>query len=104
MVDGEIVTADANGTLRRFTNQTVLTLSQAGIDEVLVKDEVAQPIEERGDLALLDAPNDRIVVFRRDGTFDRQFRHKDLNAMTAFAIRDGIGYVFAGGQLKRIVW
>jgi hypothetical protein len=87
MVDGEIVTADADGTLRRLTNQVALELSQAGIDEPLVKDELAQPVEDRGDLAVLDAPNDRIVVFRRDGTFDRQFKHKDMNSMTAFAIR-----------------
>ncbi len=104
MVDGELVTADANGALRRFTNQTVLVLSQAGINERLVKDELVQPVERRGDLAVLDAPNDRIVVLRRDGTFDRQYRHKDLRAMTAFAIRNGVAYVFAGGQLRRITW
>ena len=104
MVDGEVVTADANGTLRRFTNQTVLVLSQAGIDKPLLKDELAQPIEKRGDLAVLDATNDRIVVMRRDGTFDRQYKHKELHGMTAFVTRGGVAYVFAAGQLRRITW
>ncbi|MGH2607531.1 MAG: hypothetical protein ACRDHF_00460, partial [Tepidiformaceae bacterium] len=104
MVDGEIVTADADGTLHRFTNQVALQLSQAGIDKALVKDDLAQPVEERGDLAILDAPNDRIVVFRRDGTFDRQFKHKDMSSMTAFAIKDGVAYVFGGGWLRRVTW
>ncbi len=104
MVDGEVVTADADGTLHRFTNQVALELSQAGIDRPLVKDDLAQPVAERGDLAVLDAPNDRIVVFRRDGTFHRQYKHKDLTSMTAFAIEDGVAYVFAGGWLRRVVW
>jgi hypothetical protein len=104
MVDGEIVTADADGTLRRFTNQVSLELSQAGIDKPLVKDDLVQPVEARGDLAVLDPPNDRIVVFRRDGTFDRQFKHKDLQSMTAFVIDDGVAYVFAGGWLRRVTW
>ena len=104
MVDGEIVTSDADGTLWRFTNQVSLELSQAGIDRPLMKDDLAQPVEARGDLAVLDAPNDRIVVIRRDGTFDRQYRHKVLGSMTAFAIKDGVAYVFSGGWLRRVVW
>jgi hypothetical protein len=104
MMDGEVVTADADGTLHRFTNQVALELSQAGIDQPLVKDDLVQPVTERGDLAVLDAPNDRLVVFRRDGTFDRQYQHKDMTSMTAFAIRDGVAYVFAGGWLRRVVW
>ncbi|HEX6032228.1 MAG TPA: hypothetical protein VFY90_12425, partial [Tepidiformaceae bacterium] len=104
MVDGEIVTADANGTLRRFTNQLALVLSQAGIDRPLVKDELAQPVEARGDLAVLDAPADRIVVFRRDGTFDRQYKQKDLSTMTAFVMRDTTAYLFAEGKLLRVTF
>ena len=40
-------------------------------------------------LAFLDAPNDRIVVMRRDGAFDRQYRHADFANASAFVIRDG---------------
>jgi len=104
MVDGEIVTADANGTLHRFTGQLALVLSEAGIDKRLVAAEAAQPLTKNGDLAVLDAPNDRIVVLRRDGAFDRQYRHKDFTSLSAFAVRNGTAYVFSGGVLRRVTW
>ncbi|MCC6381202.1 MAG: hypothetical protein IT304_01780 [Dehalococcoidia bacterium] len=104
MVDGEIVTSDANGTLHRFAAQLALVLSEAGIDRKLAAPDLAQPLTPNGDLAVLDAPNDRIVVFHRDGTFAYQFRHKDFQATSAFALRDGSGYVFSGGKLRRITW
>lgn len=104
MVDSDVVITDANGTVRRFSGQLSLGLSQAGIDKPLISPEVAQPLTKDGDLAILDAPNDRIVVLRRDGVFDRQYRQAELQSMSAFAVRNGIGYVFAGGKLKQITW
>lgn len=104
MVDSDIVTTDANGTIRRFSGQFSLQLSEAGIDKPLVSPEVAQPLTKDGDLAILDAPNDRIVVLRRDGVFDRQYKHTELQSLSAFAVRNGVGYVFAGGKLKKITW
>jgi hypothetical protein len=104
MVDGEIVTADADGTMHRFSGQLALVLSEAGIDKRLVAAEAAQPLTKNGDLAVLDAPNDRIVVLRRDGAFDRQYRHKDFQSISAFAIHDGTAYIFSGGVLRRVTW
>ncbi len=104
MVDGDIIITDANGTIRRSSGQLSLELSEAGIDKRLISPEVVQPLTRDGDLAILDAPNDRIVVIRRDGLFDRQYKHAELQSMSAFAVRNGVGYVFAGGKLKKITW
>ncbi len=105
MVDDEVITVDANGTLRRFAGQVSLVLSAAGIDKKLAAAEVPQSIGTNGDIAVLDAAADRIVVFRRDGTFDRQYRHKEFQGLTAFAVRDGVGYVFtSSGHLRRVTW
>ena len=104
VVDGDLITSDANGTVRRYSGQLALELSEAGIDRRLVSPEPALPLAKNGDLAILDAPNDRVVVLRRDGAFDRQYRHKELQQMSALAVRNGVGYVFAGGKLKRIAW
>lgn len=104
MVDSEIITSDEQGALHRFINgQVALTLSQAGIDKKLVAPETAQPLS-KNEIALLDAPNDRVVVFRRDGAFDRQYRHKDFRAASAFAIRDGEVYIFSDSRLRRVTW
>jgi hypothetical protein len=103
-VDGEIITADANGVVHRFiSGQVALTLGQAGIDKTLVAAETAQFISEN-ELAFLDAPNNRIVVFRRDGTFERQYQHPDFKAASAFVIRDGQAYIFSDLQLRLITW
>lgn len=104
MVDSDIVVTDANGAIRRFSGRLSLQLSEAGIDKPLISPEVAQPLTKDGDLAILDAPNDRIVVLRRDGVFDRQYKQAELQSMSAFAVRNGVGYVFAGGKLKKVTW
>ncbi len=104
LVDGEYITSDANGTVRRFSGQLSLELSQAGIDKRLIAPEPAQPLTPNGELAILDAPNDRIVVLRRDGAFDRQYRHKDFQAMSAFAVRGAAAYIFSGGKLRKVTW
>ncbi len=104
MIDNEIVTADADGTLRRFTGQVSLRLEAAGIDKRLVAPEAPQPLTKNGDIATLDAPNNRVVVLRRDGTFDRQYRHKDFQAMSAFTMFKDTAYIFSGGKLRRIAW
>ncbi len=104
MVDGEFVTADANGTLHRFINgQVTITFSEAGIDKRFVAPETAQPISKT-ELAFLDAANDRVVVLTRDGTFDRQYRHKDFAGASAFAVRDGQAYIYSGSLLRRVVF
>ena len=104
MIDGDIVTSDANGTLHRFAGQLALTLSQSGIDRRLVAAEQPQTLTKDGDLFVLDAPNDRIVVFRRDGAFDRQYRQKDFRASSALAVRNGVGYLFSDGKLRRVTF
>lgn len=104
MVDEEIITSDANGVVHRFiSGQVALTLGQGGIDKTLVAAETAHPIGEN-ELAFLDAPNNRIVVLRRDGTFDRQYQHDMFRSASAFAIRDGQAYIFSDLQLRLITW
>jgi len=99
----EFITVDADGTVHRFLNggNTAITFSQSGIDERLVAPETAQALEG-GELAILDAPNDRIVVLREDGGFDRQYQHADFASASAFAMRDGVGFLFSGGTLRRV--
>ena len=63
-----------------------------------------QSLTKNGDLAVLDAANERIVVFRRDGVFDRQYKHKDFHAASAFTIKDGTAYLFSDGKLRRVTW
>jgi hypothetical protein len=105
MADAEFITSDANGTVHRFLNggNTAITFSQGGIDQRLVAPETAQPIGDE-EVAILDAPNDRIVVLRRDGGFDRQYRHADFAGASAFAIREGVAYIFSGAQLRRVAF
>ena len=105
MVDGEFITSDADGRVHRFLagGQTAITFSEAGIDRPLVAPESVQAMADQGEVAVLDASNDRIVVLRRDGGFDRQYRHKDFEGASAFAIRNGEAFMFSGGQLRRVV-
>jgi uncharacterized protein with PIN domain len=100
----DIVTSDASGALHRFTGNVALALSAAGIDQKLVGADAPQTLPGDGDIAILDAPNDRIVALKRDGAFDYQYRSKDFQASTAFAIRDGAGYLFSNAQLKKITF
>ena len=105
MVDDEVITTDANGTVHRFYGQMSLVLSEAGIDKKVAGAEPPQAIGTTGDIAILDAAGDRIIVLRRDGTFDRQYRHKDFQGLIAFAARDGAAYVFtSAGNLRRVTW
>jgi len=102
--DGEIFTADADGTVHRYiSGEVALTLAQAGIDRPLVAPESAQLLGE-DEVAFLDGANDRIVVFRRDGTFDRQYRDPAFDAAGAFVVRDGRAFIFSGAELREITW
>ncbi len=101
-VDGEFFTADEKGTVHRYSGQLELTLSQAGIDKPLVSAETPQLLGNAGDIVLADSANDRLVVLKRDGTFDRQYRHKDFTGISALAIRGDTFYVFAGGILRKV--
>lgn len=104
VIDSEIFTTDANGTVRRFSGQLSLTLSQAGIDVPLANPAPAQPFAD-GRVAFADPANARVVVLRSDGSFDHQYRHPDFRALAALATADdATGYVFAGGQLWRVRW
>lgn len=103
-VGDDIVTSDASGALHRFTGDVALALSQAGIDEKLVTPAAPETLPGDGDIAVLDAPNDRIVALRRDGAFDYQYQSPEFHASTAFAIRDGIGYLFSAGLLKQVTF
>lgn len=104
MVDTEIITADADGSLHRFSGQLALDLSQAGIDEKLIAPSVAVPLAAGGDIAVVDAPNGRVVVLHRDGSFSHQYRHQDFQGISALAIQNGVAYVFSGGGLRRVTW
>jgi hypothetical protein len=105
LVDGEeIVTVDANGTMRWFSGQAAYILSQGGIDEPLAAAEAPVLFGANGDIALVDPRKNRVVVFNREGTFIRQFRHKDFEGIAALATRDGVGYVFSGGALREVSW
>ncbi len=102
--DGEIVTSDANGTLHRFSGQLAIELSQGGIDKKLIADATPQIFGKNGELAFLDATNDRIVVFRADGTFESQYQHKDFHASSGFVIHNGVAYIFSEGKLRRVTF
>lgn len=106
MVDGDYITSDADGTMHRFIAdpQTAITFSEAGIDRHLVAPETAQVFEPGGEIAILDAPNDRVVVLRRDGGFDRQYRHPDFASASAFVIHNGDAFIFSGSQLRRVTF
>ncbi|MCC7366665.1 MAG: hypothetical protein IT303_20070 [Dehalococcoidia bacterium] len=104
-VEQEILTADADGTIRRFAGQVVLALSEAGINKRLVAAQLPQPVGKGGDIAVLDPANDRIVVFRSDGAFSHQFKHKDFTATTALRMMpDGTAFTFSGGKLLRVIF
>jgi hypothetical protein len=103
-VDTEILTADADGTLHRFIGSGVaLTLSQGGIDRKLVAAETPQALSET-EVAVLDPANSRVVVFLRDGAFDRQYRHPDFVGARAFVVRGGEAYILSGSVLRRVTW
>ncbi|MGH2633828.1 MAG: hypothetical protein ACRDG3_10500, partial [Tepidiformaceae bacterium] len=100
----EIITSDANGAVHRFSGAVSMVLSESGIDKLLTTPEAAQAIGKNGDLAFLDAPNDRIVVIHRDGTFSVQYQDKSFESSSEFAIRGGIGYIFSNGMLRKITF
>lgn len=102
LIDNEVVTADADGTIHRFIGQLALVLSEAGIDKRLVEGRQPNRIGDGDDIAMVDAANDRIVVFRADGAFDHQYQHPDFKGISALTMTGDIGYVFAGGRLLRV--
>lgn len=103
MVDGEIITSHADGTVHRFAGELALELSEAGIDTRLTSPEPPQALDQ-GEIAIADPAHNRIVVLRRDGTFDRQYRHPDFAGMTGFSITEDGAWVFSGGHLRRVTW
>ena len=100
----EIITSDANGAIHRFSGAVSMLLSESGINQPLTTPEAAQLIGKSGDLAFLDAPNDRLVVIHRDGTFSLQYQDKSFESSSEFAIRDGTGYIFSNGMLRKITF
>ncbi len=104
MVDGGVLlTADADGSIRRYSGELTLLLAQAGIDTPLTA--AATPHSGfANEIAILDASADRIVVLAADGTFARQYRHAELENLTAFTMRSGFGWVISGEQLRRITF
>ena len=101
---GNLFTADEDGAVRRFSGTLTLVLAQAGIDRPLSL--AATPYTNAGanEIAVLDVSADRIVILGNDGTFVRQYRHEDLENLTAFAMHGGFGYVVSGEQLRRITF
>ncbi len=105
MVDrGGILTAGADGAIRRFSGEFTLVLGQGGIDKPLAAAATPHTDGLGGEIAVLDASADRIVILAQDGAFVRQYRHEDLEHLAAFTVRDGFGYVISGEQLLRITF
>lgn len=103
MVDGDIVTSSSDGVLQRYSGELSLELSQAGIDRRLAQAAAPWAMAD-GSIAVADLANDRVAVFHTDGTFVEQFRAPAFRDMASMGMRDGAGYVFAGGQLLRVTW
>jgi hypothetical protein len=104
MFDGEVVTADIDGALHRFSGQLWLELSQAGIDRPLTSAQAPQSFADGDELAVLDPEGDRIIVLLRDGTFARQYQDPAFAGISAFGTADGNGIIFAGGEVRRVTW
>ena len=90
--------------MHRFEGSLALELSQAGIDKPLVGAEPPHATDVPGEVAILDASADRVIVLGRDGTFLRQYRHSSLVQMTALVVSPGGSFVFAGGKLQQVTW
>ena len=105
MVDGgTLLTAHEDGSIRRVSGGFALVLAQAGIDRPLAAAATPHTSGLSDEIAILDASADRIVILKQDGTFARQYRHEDLENVTAFTMQDGFGYVISGEQLRRITF
>ena len=105
MVEGDnVFTAAEDGGVRRYSGALTLVLAQAGIDQPLSAAATPHPLGVANEIALLDASADRIVILGQDGTFARQYRHEDLENLTAFTVRSGYGYVISGEQLRRVTF
>ena len=102
--DAGILIAGADGSIRRFSGGFTLLLGQGGIDRPLAAAATPHTDGLGGEIAVLDASADRIVVLAADGAFARQYRHEDLEHLTAFTVRNGVGYVISGEQLRRITF
>jgi hypothetical protein len=103
MVDSEIITSHTDGTIHRFAGELALELSEAGIDMRLTSPEPPQALVQ-GEIAVADPAHNRIVVLRRDGTFDRQYRHDDFAGLTGFSLTPDGAWIFSGGHLRRVTW
>ncbi len=103
MVDDEIITSAGDGTLRRYSGELELELSQAGIDRPLTNAAAPWPLDD-GTIAVSDPANNRIVELRRDGTYVRQYQHELFTDTGALALRGGAGFLYANEQLLRITW
>ena len=105
MVDrGAFLTAHADGSIRRYSGDLTLLLAQAGIDSALTAAATPHTNGLANEIAILDASADRIVILAQDGTFARQYRHPELENLTAFTMRGGFGWVISGEQLRRITF
>lgn len=105
LAGSEVLTTGADGSIHWFTGNTTLTLSQAGIDRRLTTAQAPQALS-KGEIAVVDPPNNRVVVLQPNGPFVRQYQHKAFEAMAAFVAIDGGagGYIFSDGKLLRVTW
>jgi hypothetical protein len=100
----EIFTSNTDGTVHFFAGTLSLAMAAAGIDKPLTTARKPWPTGADGEIAVLDPESDRIVVLRQDGTFSHQFRHPDFETAGAFAIQNGVGYIFSGAHLRLITF
>ena len=101
---GNVFTAAEGGAVRRYSGALTLVLAQAGIDKPLGAAATPHLLGVASEVAILDASADRIVILGQDGAFARQYRHEDLENLTAFTVRSGYGYVISGEQLRRVTF
>ncbi len=105
LIDRDVMTMTADGTINRYTlDGAALTLSQAGIDQTVASAQQLRTFDGGDSFAYPDPQQDRIVVVRRDGTFDRQYQAEAFAGLSALTMDDSYGYVFAGGHIERITW
>jgi hypothetical protein len=102
--EGEVITVAGDGTLRRYAGQLQLDLSQSGIDTALVSAVPPVAMAPGAEIGVADPPNNRVVVLRRDGSFDRQYRQEAFEGLAAFTVKGDYGYIFSGGKLRRVAW
>lgn len=108
-IDGSIYVLLASGEVLKFLSGEPQSFPMTGLDVPLQDPRAIYCTEDVGSVYVVDAGEERIVQFSKDGTFQRQFRYGGQDAPDLFAnLRDvsvaegetlARVYVLAGNQL-----